>query len=125
MTAASAESAVRLRWPPPADRRQTPPATAGSPPGQRRPTGGLEAAGSARKFRTAVRRERTRRDCGTDRVDRGTDRWTESDRSDRLAAVITAIAVTVNIVARRGAADMSERPAQRVWQQCRFVDDEP
>ena len=45
------------------------PATVGSPAGQRRPTGGPEAAGSARQSRTAVRRQRTRRD-------RGTDRWT-------------------------------------------------
>ena len=44
------------------------------------------------------------------------------DRRDRRAAVITAIAVTVDIVARRGAAGMSERPAQRVRQR---VNDEP
>ena len=41
------------------------PATAGSPAGQRRPSGGPigepEAAGSARQSRTAVRRQRTRR----------------------------------------------------------------
>ena len=36
--------------------------------------------------------------------------------------MITAIAVTVDIVARRGAAGMSERPAQRVQQRCLFVD---
>ena len=47
------------------------------------------------------------------------------DRRDRRAAMITAIAVTVDIVARRGAAGMSERPAQHVRQRCRFVDDEP
>ena len=34
------------------------PATAGSPAGQLRPTGGPEAAGSARQSRTAVRRQR-------------------------------------------------------------------
>ena len=56
------------------------------------------------------RHRRTRRDRGTE------------DRHDRRAAVITAIAVTVDIVARRGAAGMSERPAQRVRQRCRFVD---
>ena len=42
--------------------------------------------------------------------------------------VITAIAVTavtVDIVVRQGAAGMSERPAQRVRQQCWFVDDQP
>ena len=39
------------------------------PAGQRRPTGGPEAAGSARQSRTAVRRPQTRRE-------RGTDRWT-------------------------------------------------
>ena len=90
------------------------PATASSPAGQRRPTGGPEAAGSARQSWTGVRRQRTRR-----------DRILRHGPLDRRAAMITAIVVTVDIVARLGAAGMSERPAQRVRQQCRFVDDEP
>ena len=45
------------------------PSTAGSPVGQRRPTGGPEAAGSVRQSRSAVRRQRSPRD-------RGTDSWT-------------------------------------------------
>ena len=40
-----------------------------------------------------------------------------------ITAVITV--VTVDIVALRGAAGMSERPAQRLRQLCWFVDDEP
>ena len=36
------------------------------------------------------------------------------DRRDRRATMITAIAVTVDIVARRGAASMSKRPTQHV-----------
>ena len=42
-----------------------------------------------------------------------------------VTAVTAVTAVTVDIVARRGGAGMSERPAQRVLQQCRFFDDEP
>ena len=45
------------------------PATACSPAGQRWQIGKPEAAGSARQSRTAVRRQQTRRE-------RGTDRWT-------------------------------------------------
>ena len=68
--AASAESAIRpalaaggTAW------QSGGPAAAGSPAGQRRPTVGPEAAGSAGQSRTAVRRQRTR-------PDRGIDRWT-------------------------------------------------
>ena len=50
------------------------PAVTRGPAGQRRPTGGPDAAGSARQSSMAVRRQRTRRDRGMDRRDRGTDR---------------------------------------------------
>ena len=69
-----------------------------------------------------------RRDCGKKTaatVARGPPRpWHGPFESvgDRWTAVIT---VTVDIVARRGAACMSERPAQCVRQLYQFVDDEP
>ena len=119
--AESAESAVRSRWPPAADRLQALP---GNPAGQRRPR--------ADQRRLVVRRARGGWQCQAVPHGRPASanptrpRHGPLDRRDRRAAVITAIAVTfVDIVARWGAAGMSELPAQRVRQRCRFVDDEP
>ena len=62
-----------------ADRRASGGWCSGGPAGQRRPTGGPEAAGSARQSRTAVRRQRTRRDRGMNRSGHRDHR----DRCDR------------------------------------------
>ena len=106
------------RWQPAADRRQALP---GNPEGQRRPRAGQQWL--------VVRRARGGWQCQA--VQHGPPASANSPRPrhgplDRRAAVITAIVVTVDIVARRGAAGMSERPAQSVRRtdQCRFVDDE-